>query len=65
MIEVPGSLLEPSALAQQSSAATFLALAGELLKKEGIDIDQFSAPELEKRFSIGESSLNRARLLAK
>ncbi len=65
MMEVPGSLLEPSALVQQSSAATFLALTGELLKKEGVDMNQLSAPELEKRFSIGKSSLNRARILTK
>ncbi len=60
-VRIPGLLLSADHLAQASTAQTFLALAGEALKKEGVAIDSLSAPELEKRFGIGKSAVVRAR----
>lgn len=60
-VRVPGRLLSADALAHTSTAETFLAIAGEVLKKEGVAIDALSAPELEKRFGIGQSAVVRAR----
>lgn len=60
-IEVPGRLLESGHLAQESSGAVFLKLAREVLKKEGLNLDSLSAPELEKRFGVGRSAVVRAR----
>jgi hypothetical protein len=63
-VKVPGFLLAADHLAKTSTAGTFLAIAGELLKKEGVDINTLSAPELEKRFGIGKSAVVRARKAA-
>lgn len=60
-ILVPGRLLEADFLAKETSGAVFLALARELLKTEGVDIDSLSAPQLEKRFGVGQSTFVRAR----
>ncbi|MFH0984328.1 MAG: phospholipase D-like domain-containing protein [Candidatus Omnitrophota bacterium] len=60
-VRVPGHFLSAEYLAKVSTAETFLAIAGELLKKEGVAIDSLSAPELEKRFGIGKSAVVRTR----
>jgi PLD-like domain len=60
-VRVPGRLLAAGTLAKVSTAETFLAIAGELLKKEGVSIDSLSAPELEERFGIGKSAVVRGR----
>lgn len=60
-VTVPGYLLEPQFLAKESSGTVFLAMAREILKKEGADMDSLSAPELEKRFGIGASTVVRSR----
>jgi hypothetical protein len=61
-VRIPGLLLSANHLARASTAETFLAIAGEALKKEGVAIDSLSAPELEKRFGISKSAAARARL---
>jgi len=60
-IRIPGRALEPSSLSNESTGVTFLALAREILKKEGVGIDSLSAPQLEKRFAIGRSTVVHAR----
>lgn len=60
-IQIPGKLLEASTLTKESPGVTFLKLVEEVLKKEGVEIDSLSAPELEKRFGIGRSTVLRAR----
>ena len=61
VISVPGPLLGADSVAQQSSGESFLALAREQLRQEGLDIDLLSADALEKRYGIGASSILRAR----
>lgn len=60
-ISVPGQILSADHLASASSAETFLALAREALKKEGVKINSLSAPELEKRFGINRCAVIDAR----
>ncbi len=60
-IKIPGELLDASSMIQESSGTTFLKLAREVLKKQGIDLDSLSAPELEQRFGIGSSTVVRSR----
>lgn len=61
-VEVPGRLLDPDYLAKESSGSVLLALVREILKKEGVEIDSLSAPEIEKRFGIGKSTILRTRI---
>ena len=60
-IRMDGSLFEPARLTQESSGITFLKIADELLKQEGIDINSLSNEELEKRFGVGRSVIMRSR----
>lgn len=60
-IPMPGWIFSPDFLSRESSGAVFLALAGELLKREGVEIDLLSAPEIEKRFGISRSAVVRTR----
>ena len=65
VISLPGWIFEANYVANQSSGAVFLALCGELLKTEGKDIQQISAPELRRRFGVGKNTLLRARRAVK
>ncbi len=60
-VQIPGWLFDPDYLGQNSSPVTFLALAGEFFKKEGVAIDSVPATELEKRFGIGRGTFLSAR----
>ncbi len=60
-IPVPGGMFDPNFLAAQYSAAVFLGLCGEVLKKEGVDINKLTALELEKRFFVDHDTFSRAR----
>ncbi len=60
-IAVPGKLLDAGSIVKEPSGTTFLKLAREILKKQGIEIDSLSAPELEERFGIGSSTVLRSR----
>lgn len=63
-IRVPGTLFEASSLSKPSGI-TFLTLAREVLKREGIDIDTLSAAAIEDRFGGGRSTVIRSRAAAK
>lgn len=60
-IQVDGELFEPARLIRESSGTTFLKLASESLKQEGIDIDSLSNSELQKRFGISRGIIMRSR----
>ena len=60
-IPVPGWVVGTDYLSKESTAAVFLSLAREALRREGIEIDSLSAPQLESRFGVGASTLLRAR----
>lgn len=60
-VPIAGWILEPSYVGGESSGVVFLELAREVLKQEGLDITQLSAPQLEARFGVGRSTLVRAR----
>lgn len=60
-ITIPGKLLQADLLVKTPSPVTFLLLAGEVLKLEGSNIAEWSDPEIEKRFGISESTVQRAR----
>lgn len=60
-VRLPGYLFEAGYLAGASSGSQCLALAREVLKKEGASLDSFSASEIEKRFRIGASTVVRTR----
>ncbi len=61
-ITVPGWILSAGHLSKASAGAAFLALAREALKKEGVEIDSLSGPQLEVRFGAGAKTLYRSRL---
>ena len=60
-IKLPARFFDPATISAQPSGTTFLELARERLKKEGIDIDSLSAHELEERFGVGRSTIMRTR----
>lgn len=60
-IPIPGWIFSPGYLSSESSGAAFLAIAREVLKQEGIDIDSLSAAKIEKRFGISRSVVVRTR----
>ncbi len=60
-VSVPSEVFDSSSLSKDTTGTTFLALAREVLKKEGIEIDSLSAASLEDRFGIGASTVIRSR----
>ena len=60
-VPVPGWIFSPNFLSKASLPEAYLALVGEILKNEGVAIDTLSAPEIEKRFGIGRSTVVWAR----